>query len=101
MQWRKGWVRQPKLLMLDEPSAGLSPVLVDRVLAVVSRIKASGTAVIWSSNWSRRAISVSDRVVALARGQIALQETSTAANLSARLQDAYLGHTNAPTETAA
>ena len=42
----QGLVRRPRLLMLDEPSAGLSPVLVDRVLVVVRRLRESGTAVL-------------------------------------------------------
>ena len=41
----QGLVRRPRLLLLDEPSAGLSPVLVDRVLGVVSDLRAAGTAV--------------------------------------------------------
>ena len=42
----QGLVRRPKLLMLDEPSAGLSPVLVDRVFVVVRRLRETGTAVL-------------------------------------------------------
>ena len=42
----QGLVRRPRLLMLDEPSAGLSPVLVDRVLTVVERLRDGGTAVL-------------------------------------------------------
>jgi branched-chain amino acid transport system ATP-binding protein len=42
----QGLVRRPKLLMLDEPSAGLSPVLVDRVLTVLTKLRDAGTAVL-------------------------------------------------------
>ena len=42
----QGLVRRPRLLMLDEPSAGLSPVLVDRVLAVAATLRSQGTAVL-------------------------------------------------------
>ncbi|HTI81031.1 MAG TPA: ABC transporter ATP-binding protein, partial [Acetobacteraceae bacterium] len=42
----QGLVRRPRLLMLDEPSAGLSPVLVDRVLAVARQLRESGTAIL-------------------------------------------------------
>ena len=42
----QGLVRRPRLLMLDEPSAGLSPVLVDRVLVVLRRLREAGTAVL-------------------------------------------------------
>src|SRR5256885_9619665 len=42
----QGLVRRPRLLMLDEPSAGLSPVLVDRVLAAMARLREAGTAIL-------------------------------------------------------
>ena len=45
-----GLVRRPRLLMLDEPSAGLSPVLVDRVFVVVRRLRETGPPFCWSSN---------------------------------------------------
>jgi len=42
----QGLVRHPRLLMLDEPSAGLSPVLVDRVLNVIAKLRTQGAAVL-------------------------------------------------------
>jgi branched-chain amino acid transport system ATP-binding protein len=63
----QGLVRRPRLLMLDEPSAGLSPVLVDRVLAA------------------------SDRVYALTRGSIVLEARTDEADLPNRLEHAYFG----------
>ena len=52
----QGLVRRPKLLMLDEPSAGLSPVLVDRVLDVVARLRRADAAVLldWTGTRSKR-----------------------------------------------
>jgi branched-chain amino acid transport system ATP-binding protein len=63
----QGLVRRPRLLMLDEPSAGLSPVLVDRVLAVVARLRANGTAVLLVEQLIEKALAAADRVCALAQ----------------------------------
>ena len=64
----QGLVRRPKLLMLDEPSAGLSPVLVDRVLVVVQRLREAGTSVLLVEQLIEKALALADRVYALARG---------------------------------
>jgi branched-chain amino acid transport system ATP-binding protein len=87
----QGLVRRPRLLMLDEPSAGLSPVLVDRVLAVVARLRAEGTSVLLVEQLIEKALSVSDRVYALAQGRIALEAAATEAELHHRLERAYFG----------
>ena len=65
----QGLVRRPRLLMLDEPSAGLSPVLVDRVLNVVSQLRSRGTAVLLVEQLLAKALAASDRVYALAQGR--------------------------------
>src|SRR5215468_3698231 len=69
----QGLVRHPRLLMLDEPSAGLSPVLVDRVLAAAGRLRDAGTAVLLVEQLIEKALALADRVYALARGSIVLQ----------------------------
>ena len=69
----QGLVRRPRLLMLDEPSAGLSPVLVDRVLVVVRRLREAGTAVLLVEQLIEKALALADRVYALARGSIVLE----------------------------
>ena len=87
----QGLVRRPKLLMLDEPSAGLSPVLVDRVLAVVSELRATGTAVLLVEQLIEKALAVADRVVALAQGRVVLEAGTDEAHLPHRLERAYFG----------
>ena len=69
----QGLVRRPRLLMLDEPSAGLSPVLVDRVLAVARQLREGGTAVLLVEQLIEKALLLADRVYALARGPIVLE----------------------------
>jgi branched-chain amino acid transport system ATP-binding protein len=76
--------------MLDEPSAGLSPVLVDRVLDVVRKLRDSGTAVLLVEQLIDKALAVADRVYALARGSIVLEAATSEADLHRRLEHAYL-----------
>ena len=85
----QGLVRRPRLLMLDEPSAGLSPVLVDRVLAAVARLRAAGTAVLLVEQLIEKALAASDRVYAVARGTIVLEARTDEADLPNRLEHAY------------
>ena len=87
----QGLVRRPRLLMLDEPSAGLSPVLVDRVLAVVRRLRETGTAVLLVEQLIEKAIALADRVYALARGRIVMEAPTNEADLPHRLEHAYFG----------
>lgn len=87
----QGLVQRPRLLMLDEPSAGLSPVLVDRVLEVVARLRRQGTAVLLVEQLVEKARAVSDRVYALAQGRIVLESAAGAPDLPERLERAYFG----------
>jgi len=87
----QGLVRRPRLLMLDEPSAGLSPVLVDRVLAAVARLREGGTAVLLVEQLIEKALAAADRVYALARGSIVLEASTDEDDLPNRLERAYFG----------
>jgi branched-chain amino acid transport system ATP-binding protein len=87
----QGLVRRPRLLMLDEPSAGLSPVLVDRVLAAAARLREAGTAVLLVEQLIEKALALADRVYALARGSIVLEARTDEADLPNRLEHAYFG----------
>ncbi len=90
----QGLVRRPRLLMLDEPSAGLSPVLVDRVLVVVQRLREAGIAVLLVEQLIEKALALADRVYALARGSIVLEAGTGEADLRGRLEQAYMASTS-------
>ena len=92
----QGLVRRPRLLMLDEPSAGLSPVLVDRVLVVVRQLREAGTAVLLVEQLIEKALALADRVYGLARGSIVLDAKTGEADLPARLEHAYLATSGRP-----
>jgi branched-chain amino acid transport system ATP-binding protein len=85
----QGLVRRPRLLMLDEPSAGLSPVLVDRVFDVMRRLREMGTAVLLVEQLIEKALALADRVYALARGSVVLEASTGEADLPRRLELAY------------
>ena len=87
----QGLVRRPRLLMLDEPSAGLSPVLVDRVLSAAARLRDAGTAILLVEQLIEKALALADRVYALARGSIVLEAATSETGLPARLERAYFG----------
>jgi branched-chain amino acid transport system ATP-binding protein len=87
----QGLVTHPRLLLLDEPSAGLSPVLVDRVLSTVERLRENGTAVILVEQLVDKALAVADRVLAMVRGRIVLEASTKEVGVHKQLEHAYLG----------
>jgi branched-chain amino acid transport system ATP-binding protein len=92
----QGLVRRPRLLMLDEPSAGLSPVLVDRVFDVMRRLREMGTAVLLVEQLIEKALALAGRVYALARGSIVLEASTGEPDLPRRLELAYFAAAEAP-----
>jgi len=92
----QGLVRRPRLLMLDEPSAGLSPVLVDRVLDVIRQLRKQGIAVLLVEQLLEKALATADRVYALVQGHVVLEAPTGESNLPERLERAYFGHQAQP-----
>jgi branched-chain amino acid transport system ATP-binding protein len=88
----QGLVRRPRLLMLDEPSAGLSQVLVDRVLDVIAQLRKQGTAVLLVEQLLEKALATADRVYGLVQGHVVLEAPTSDDNLAHRLEQAYFGH---------
>jgi branched-chain amino acid transport system ATP-binding protein len=87
----QGLVRRPRLLMLDEPSGGLSPLLVDRVLTVLRQLCDGGMAVLLVEQLVEKSLAFADRVYALARGRMVIEANTDEPGLSTRLEHAYLG----------
>jgi branched-chain amino acid transport system ATP-binding protein len=92
----QGLVRRPRLLMLDEPSAGLSPILVDRVLNVVHQLRKAGTAVLLVEQLVEKALAIADRAYAIAKGKIVFEAKTDESNLAKRLEEAYFGESLRP-----
>jgi branched-chain amino acid transport system ATP-binding protein len=87
----QGIVRQPKLLILDEPSAGLAPVLIDRVLDVVKSLRAKGAAILLIEQAVEKALAVADRVYVMVHGKIVLNTDAASARAPGVLEAVYLG----------
>jgi branched-chain amino acid transport system ATP-binding protein len=82
---------RPKLLLLDEPSMGLAPVLVDLIFATIRRIRESGTTVLVVEQNARAALSVADRAYVLESGTIKLQGQARELRNDPEIAKAYLG----------
>ncbi len=67
----RAMVTRPKVLVLDEPSAGLSPLLVAQVMATLARIRDAGMAVLLVEQNARAAMRIADRALILAEGRVA------------------------------
>ena len=81
----------PRLLMLDEPSIGLAPLIVREILRVIGQLKAEGLTIILVEQNARLALSVADRGYVLEVGRIVLEGTSSSLSTDPRLSQAYLG----------
>ncbi len=82
---------KPRLLMLDEPSLGLAPILVGRVFETVKRIHDEGTTILLVEQNARAALSVADRGYVLEVGEIVMEGTGNQLLHDKRVRSAYLG----------
>ena len=82
---------RPKIVMLDEPSLGLAPILVDTIFAVIKEINSEGTPVLLVEQNASKALSVATRAYVLETGVIAKQGTGKELLESEDVQKAYLG----------
>jgi branched-chain amino acid transport system ATP-binding protein len=67
----------PRLLVADELSLGLAPVVLDRIYDLINRVKASGTAILLIEQFFDRALGIADRVILLRRGKVAMDARTT------------------------
>ena len=82
---------KPKLLMLDEPSMGLSPLLVDQVFDIIKSINKDGTTVLLVEQNAGKSLAISDRGYVLENGKIVLSGTGKELMQSEEVKKAYLG----------
>ena len=81
----------PKLLMLDEPSMGLSPLLVDQVFEIIKDINSDGTTILLVEQNAGKSLAISDRAYVLENGRISLSGTGAELAASEMVKKAYLG----------
>ena len=82
---------RPRLLLMDEPSMGLSPALVQQNFKIIKQVHESGVAILMVEQNATMALSIADRGYVLATGEIALAATARELLASAELRRAYLG----------
>jgi len=87
----RGLMSLPKLLMFDEPSLGLAPILVREVFNVIKRIREAGTTVLIVEQNTKQTLSIADRAYVLETGKITLQGTGQALLKDEHVKKAYLG----------
>ena len=82
---------RPRLLMLDEPSMGLSPALVDRIFDVISEINEQGTTILLVEQNAARALEIADHGYVLETGRVTLDDDAKALRSNERVRASYLG----------
>ena len=82
---------KPTLLMLDEPSMGLAPILVEQIFSIIRELHAAGTTILLVEQNAQAALSVADRAYVLETGSIALSGTGAELMASDAVRKAYLG----------
>jgi branched-chain amino acid transport system ATP-binding protein len=82
---------RPKLLLLDEPSMGLAPMLAEQILANVAALKTRGLTVLLIEQNAHAALGIADRAYVLETGRVTLEGESATLRSDARVKEAYLG----------
>jgi branched-chain amino acid transport system ATP-binding protein len=82
---------RPRLMLLDEPSMGLAPVLVEDVFDTIQEINGDGTTILLVEQNAHMALQIADRGYVLQTGEIVLQDTADGLRQNSMVQKAYLG----------
>ena len=87
----RGLMAGPKILMLDEPSLGLAPIMVEEMFRVIGQINRAGVTVLLVEQNTEHALALAHRGFVLESGRVALAGTGSELLASARVREAYLG----------
>ena len=87
----RAMMASPKLLLLDEPSMGIAPVLVDRIYETIAEINAAGTTILLVEQNANFALEISNRGYVLEVGTVAVTDESSKLQTNPEVQKAYLG----------
>ena len=83
---------QPKVLLLDEPSMGLSPIMVDKIFEVVRDVSAQGVTIVLVEQNAQRALQIADRGYVMDSGLITMTGAGQDLLVDPKVREAYLGH---------
>lgn len=87
----RGLMAQPKLLLLDEPSMGLAPILVDEIFEIIQKINKTGTTILLVEQNAFKALSISNRAYVLETGSITKDGDAKELAKDPAVKEAYLG----------
>ena len=87
----RAMMSHPKLLMLDEPSMGLAPILVSQVFDMIKHLNEKGTTILLVEQNAEKALSIADRAYVMETGAITLSGTGAELAASEKVREAYLG----------
>ncbi|HEX6385249.1 MAG TPA: ABC transporter ATP-binding protein [Anaerolineae bacterium] len=87
----RGLMARPRVLLLDEPSLGLAPLLVREIFQVIQRLRAEGTTVLLVEQNAHAALAISDRGYVLEAGRVVMSGTAQELIANEEVQKAYLG----------
>ena len=82
---------RPKLLVLDEPSLGLAPLVVEEIFGIIQRIRDDGTSILLVEQNANMALGISDHGYVLESGQVLISGTAAELIRDPQVQQAYLG----------
>ena len=82
---------KPKLLMLDEPSMGLAPILVEQIFDIIKELHAAGTTILLVEQNAQMALSIADRAYVLGTGRITMSGPAADVLADDRVRATYLG----------
>jgi branched-chain amino acid transport system ATP-binding protein len=82
---------KPRLLLLDEPSMGLAPILVDQILETIRGLKRDGMTILLVEQNAHAALAIADRAYVLETGTVTLRGTAAEIQVDQRVREAYLG----------
>ena len=87
----RAMMSHPKLLMLDEPSMGLAPILVTQVFEMIKHLNETGTTILLVEQNAEKALSIADRAYVMETGKITLSGTGRELAENPKVREAYLG----------
>jgi branched-chain amino acid transport system ATP-binding protein len=87
----RGWMAKPRLLLMDEPSLGLAPLLTKEIFRVSGELREHGMTILVVEQNARAALELADRAYVMESGQVVLEGTTAQLAADERVQTAYLG----------
>ena len=87
----RGLMARPRVLLLDEPSLGLAPILVRGIFSAIERLRTQGATILLVEQMAAQALALADRAYVLERGRITLEGPARDVRSNPAVMDAYLG----------